>query len=533
MSIESLLGPMVICTTDGDMKMLHPGLPLSWGVMVLAMLFLSVIWAVFSPSSTVASRGEISSGHKMTTLPRLGAYAQQYFANPWVLLLLKLMTVAFFVMVIIAGLYGTPIAERNMATVLTWNLWWSGLVFSIFLFGSAWCAICPWDAIAQWLVRRRLWKRAEPTNSLNLRLPRFLKNVWPALILFIVLTWLELGLGITMNPYATAVVALFMVVAATIFLALFQRKAFCRNVCPVGRTIGFYSQLAPVELRPINNDICSQCETLECYHGNQDTEPCPTWQVMGSLKQNSYCLSCGNCGQSCPDNNIAWRLRAPSIEAIKGARPRWDEAWFMLGLLALTGFHGITMMPFWESWMTSLARMINDSGQLLISFTIGLSLSLFLVVALYSLLIMLTRYTSATEMNFKQSFSIMAFACLPMAFAYHMAHNLNHLIREGAGFSAILMNPLGQGSLPLTEAEKHQRHLDMWLSQDLLNSLQAGLMVFGFVIAVQTIRHRGLALISKINGRSWARQLSPMLLFALLMTLFHLWMLSQPMLMRM
>jgi len=60
-------------------------------------------------------------------------------------------------------------------------------------------------------VRRKLWRRAEPNNSLNLKVPRLLASVWPALFMFIALTWLELGVGITTNPYATAGVSLLMV----------------------------------------------------------------------------------------------------------------------------------------------------------------------------------------------------------------------------------------------------------------------------------------------------------------------------------
>ncbi len=78
-------------------------------------------------------------------------------------------------------------------------------------------------------------------------MPKQLRNVWPALLLFIGLTWLELGAGVTTSPYATALLALLMLVLATVSLSLFERKAFCRYFCPVGRTVGFYSQLAPVE----------------------------------------------------------------------------------------------------------------------------------------------------------------------------------------------------------------------------------------------------------------------------------------------
>ena len=508
--------------------MTHPGLPEAWGLATLAIVVLTGLWAVFAPEP--ASHG--SPVFSLARLPVIGAGLRRLAASRGVLLGLRLLMVAVFLLIIVAGLFGTPVPERNIATVLTWNIWWSGLVFSVFLLGSAWCAVCPWDALAQWLVRRRLWRRAEPNNSLNLRVPRALQNVWPALLMFIGLTWLELGVGITIDPYATALVALLMVVLATLALSVWQRKAFCRYVCPVGRTVGFYSQLAPVELRPIDPDICARCETLDCYHGNEEVEPCPTWLVMGRLKQNSYCTSCGNCSQSCPHTNIVWRFRSPSVEAVHGARPHWDEAWFMLGLLALTAFHGLTMMPFWEVWMSQLARFIGDSGRLLWSFSIGLVACLAVVAAVYTLLVAMTRRWTGSDLPFRRLFSVFGFVALPLAFAYHMAHNLNHLLRESAGLGDILMNPLGTGTLPLSMAEKHARHLDMWLSADVLFALQAGLMLFGFLVALQIVRHRGRGLLATTAGHSGWR-LAPMLVFAAGITGFHLWLLMQPMIMRM
>ncbi len=515
------------------MTMTHPGLPQSWGIFVLLLMLIASLWLLLSP----IAKSKTISTFNITNLPFIGWFFKKLAHSIGLLLILKILMVGFFLTVIIAGLFGTPIPERNFATLLTWNIWWAGLIFSIFFLGSAWCAVCPWDALATWLVRRRLWKRAIPNNSLNLRIPRYLNNVWAALFMFIGLTWLELGLGITNNPYATALVALLMVVLATLSLAIFKRKAFCQHICPVGRTIGFYSQLSAVELRPIQAKTCQDCESLDCYHGNNAIEPCPTSLVMGKLKQNSYCTSCGNCVQSCPHNNIAWRLRPPSIEATQGARPRWDEAWFMLGLLALTGFHGLTMMSFWEDWMRHLASIIGDSGQLIWSFSLGLTAILLLMALFYTLTIKAITYLTKTPLDFKRSFSNFAFVALPLAFTYHMAHNLNHLIRESDGVWAVVLNPLGTNTLPLSMAEKHQRHMDMWMSQETLFTLQALLMVIGFIIAIQIIRHRAKALCyeqQSNNQHSFlGLRLLPLLSFIIVITGFHLWMLMQPMVMRM
>jgi len=508
------------------MTMTHPGLPMAWGIGVCLFMALTTIW--FLVRSNAA--GVSSTRHfDLMTLPVIGSVLHYITTHNWILIVLKLVFAGLFLLIIWAGLFGTPIAERNIATVFTWNLWWSGLIVAVFFIGSAWCAVCPWNSIARWLVHPRL-SNYKFSNSLGLKVPKTLRTLWPALWLFVGLTWLELGFGITTDPYATALLALVMIIITTTSMALFERQAFCQYFCPVGRTIGFYSQLAPVELRPQSKDVCINCTSLDCYYGTDKIAPCPTHQVMGRMTQNTYCLSCGNCSQSCPYDNVTWRLRPPSAEAVQDARPHWDEAWFMVVLLALTSFHGITMMPFWENWMSTIARTIGDQGRLLISFTIGLALSLLLVVLVYLAAVWMTKYLCHKTITFKSLFSQFAFIALPLAFAYHLAHNLNHLTRESVDIGALLTNPLGTNTLPLTMAEKHDRMMDMVLAPNVLFGIQAGLLAFGFLISLLVIKRRSVNLISLDETNQV--YLLPMLLFASVMTGAHLWLLMQPMVMR-
>ncbi len=505
------------------MTMTHPGLPELWGYLVWGFMLLLGLWSLTAKIPHDLQRRTLNLEAFWLTRPLVRFFVHSL----WPLRLLKLVVVILFLLVIVAGLYGSPIAERNLATVLTWNIWWAGLIVSVFFLGSAWCAVCPWDALAGWMVRPRLWF-TKINNSLDLKVPRYLRSVWPALLMFIGLTWLELGVGVTTSPYATALLSLLMVVLATLSMAFFRNKAFCRYICPVGRTVGFYSQLAPVELRPIDDDVCAACTTLECYNGSDSVDPCPTQLVMGSLTQNTYCTSCGNCVRSCPQQNVSWRLRPPSHEAVADARPHWDEAWFMLGLLALTAFHGLTMMPFWEQWMSAFAQQIGDSGQLLISFSVGLLLSLLLPVLLYALTIFVLQHLNRKQIGFRSLFTGMVFITLPLAFVYHLAHNLNHLVREGVGLAEVFLNPLGSGLAPLSMAEKHQRHFDMLISQDALFVIQGLLMMFGFWLAIKVLRHRGQRLLPQAGWR-----MLPVLIFIIAVNGFHLWLLMQPMVMRM
>lgn len=509
-------------------QMSHPGLSAGWVMMVLIAMLYMVVWAIWIPVQIGRSRHTLS----LAQLPVVGTLARRLLTLPWLVLALRIAAAAIFLLVIYAGLFGTPLPERNLATMLTWTIWWSGLIGAIFFVGSAWCTICPWNALATWLVRRQLLRRGSETSSLGLRVPKVLRSIWPALLMLIGLSWFELGYGVTVSPHATALLALLLVVLATVSLAVFERRAFCRYFCPVGRTIGFYAELSPVALRPIDPDVCARCTTLECYHGTAEVEPCPTNLVMGRIKQNTYCISCDACSRSCPHQNVSWRLRSVGQEIIQTAHPRWDEAWFILGLLALTSFHGTTMLPIWEQWMSSLAQKIGDSGQLLWSFSITMAISLLAPAALFALLALLTQRIMANKPEYSRVFSALALSTLPLAFAYHLSHNLGHLVREGRNIGQVILNPLGVNTQPLTGMEIHARHMLSMAQHNTICALQVTLLLFGFWMAVRILRHRVTSVAPQgqvVAG--W--HILPMLTFIVAITLYNLWLLMQPMAMRM
>lgn len=507
--------------------MVHPGLSAGWVITILTIMVLIVVRTMsLSPGNSL-----FNNGISIIKLPLVGQYLEAFIRKPVILVGLRMFAAVVFLLVIYAGLFGTPIPERNIATMLTWTIWWSGVVISVFFVGTAWCAICPWDALASWMVRRRLWRRGSETSSLNLRVPKIFRSIWPALVMFITLTWLELGMGITTSPYATALLALLMVVLATVSLAIYERKAFCRYFCAVGRTLGAYSSMAPIALRPVKSDVCANCKTLDCYHGTDDIEPCPTHLVMGRITQSTYCTACGACVMSCPHENVNWQLRSVGHEITHASRPHWDEAWFILGLVALTLFHGFTMMPYWEDWIRQLAFQIGDSGKLLTSFSIGMLAGVLLPVVIFTGVIWLTyRLLNQTE-EFKRVFSTLAFGILPLAFTYHIAHNLSHLVRESHGFWSVAMNPLGTGSLPLSMQELHYRHLNPLILNDTVFALQALLVLFGFWLSLRIARQRLLSMAG--NRKTSQLVFMPILVFISVFSLVSLWLLMQPMIMRM
>ena len=504
--------------------MVHPGLPWAWALPVLLGIAAVAVWSLAAP--VPASGPEAGSPRRfaLATLPWAGPLLRRLARDPVPLSVLRLLVVFVFAVTVAIGFVGTVIPRDNLATVLTWTVWWTLVVASVLVVGTGWCSVCPWNTLAAWLVRRRLWGHDDAASSLELKVPRPLRSVWPALAMFTGLTWLELGEGITMSPAGTSALAVLMVVLATLSLAVFERGAFCRYFCPVGRTIGCYAQLAPVELRPIDQPSCDRCTTLECFHGTAEIEPCPTGLTMGRHMQNTYCLSCGACALSCRSHNVSWRLRPLAAEAAASGRPHWDEAWFMIGLLALATFHGLTMLPLWDDLVRRVGWAIGDSTRLLLSFSLLMVAGLALPATLYAAAVAVTRPSVAVP--YRRRFAGLAFAALPLAFAYHIAHNLTHLVREGTALGDALRDPLGRAPLP-DALEVHLRLLRTLLPDPVLFTVQAALMLGGFWLSMQILRRRGAGL--GLSG--W--RLAPMVLFAVVVSGIDTWILTHAMMMRM
>ncbi len=502
--------------------MLHPGLPWGWALPVLLGIVGLALWSLAASAPVAAAPRRFA----LAALPWAGPLLRRLTADPVLLSVLRLLTVFVFVATVVVGFVGTVIPRDNLATMLTWTVWWTLVVASVLVVGTGWCSVCPWNTLAAWLVRRRLWGHDETASSLELKVPRPLRSVWPALAMFTGLTWLELGEGVTQSPAETSALAVLMVVLATLSLALFERGAFCRYFCPVGRTIGCYAQLAPVELRPVDQSTCDRCTTLECHHGTDEIEPCPTGLTMGRRMRNTYCLSCGACALACRSHNVSWRLRPLAHEAATSGRPHWDEAWFMIGLLALATFHGLTMLPLWDDTVRWVGREIGDSTRLLVSFSLLMGVGLVLPAALYGLAVAATRPGAMAAVPYRRRFAGLAFTALPLAFAYHVAHNLTHLVREGASFGDVLLDPLGQQPLP-DPLVANLLLLRTLVPNQMLFTLQAALMLGGFWLSMEILRRRGAAL----GLVGW--RLAPMVLFAVAVSATDTWILTHPMMMRM
>jgi len=449
---------------------------------------------------------------------------------------LQLPLVLALFLILSAGFLGSPVAERNIATVLTWTIWWTLLIVDIVLLGRTWCLVCPWDALASWMRRLAFWRRRpEEPLALELKWPRWLKNVYPATLLFVGLTWLELGFGVTRSPRATAILGLLMLMLAVVPALLFERRSFCRYGCLIGRICGLYSMLAPVEVRPRSLDVCGACRTKACFAGNGKGYPCPTGQCLPAMKVNTYCTLCTECVKSCPEENVAINVRPWGADLQSPAGPRRDEAVLALVMLSLTSFHGLTMTPAWNgalAWLRGLTGMRHLSV-----FSIGMAAVLVapaLAYLLFSAAAVRRARPRAEAGAFRPALALAAgryaYPLIAVALMYHLAHNLGHLLTEAGSLVPVLSDPFGSGQDLLGTAGFAPTALAAPAS---IWTIQIALVLTGLVWALRATErtHRWLAKDWSIGSLPLAARVITAA-FILIMTAANLWLLAQPMEMR-
>lgn len=207
-----------------------------------------------------------------------------------------------------------------------------------------------------------------------------------------------------------------------------------------------------------------------------------------------------------------------------------DEAWFMLILLALTSFHGVTMMVFWENNISRFGRLIGDSGSLLPSFSLFMVAFLGLVAAFFIFSWKLTSISIDPALR-RKLFSRLAFVTIPLAFSYHLSHNIGHLFRESSGSGSVWLNPTGDGTLPLSLYDIQCRLENAMIVDSGIHAIQAILILSGVYLAVEILRKRMADLYLDDSHLSGIKLL-PMLLFIAGVSGFNLWLLMKPMIMR-
>jgi polyferredoxin len=377
-------------------------------------------------------------------LSRIG-WVNRLLRSRWLQWSLNALMLPFFVLAIMTGLLGTPAGNRNFGIVFVWIVWWGLLILILVpLGGRAWCAICPIPAPGEWL-QRRAFLGPRPGGrlfTLGRKWPRRLNNIWlqnaafmgVALFSAVVLT----------SPRVSAIVLLLFVLAAVATALVFERRTFCRYLCPVGGFIGLYSQVAPLEVRVKDREVCRTHKEKACYLGSDDGYGCPWLVFPGSLTKNSYCGMCTECFKTCTLNNVALNVRPFLADFRQTQGHRLDEAYKALIMITCSLIYSGVLLGPW-AFLKEAARAVGTPAW----FTYAgafLLINLALVPGLFYLCVWASeRLGRVADASPRRSYADYAAVLVPLGLAGWMAFTLSFVLLNFSYAWPALSDPFGWG----------------------------------------------------------------------------------------
>ncbi len=285
---------------------------------------------------------QVTKRFELTQIPWL----KRLLVSRWPLFLARAITLAGFVLTIFAGLIGSPVGSHNFAIIFVWIAWWTFLKLIAIPFGGrAWCSVCPIPAMGEWIQQGALVGPDGRGLGLGRQWPRRLRNVWLPTLGFGVI---GLFSAVTLTqPRVTSWVLLGMLLLAVVLSLVFERRTFCRYVCPIGGFIGLYSRLAPVQVRVKDRAVCAAHREKTCVTGSVQGYGCP-WQAFPvTLTQNTNCGLCMECLRSCPHDNLAVSVRPFGADLSQRAGRSLDQAYFGFMMLGSVVIYSIVMLGAW------------------------------------------------------------------------------------------------------------------------------------------------------------------------------------------
>ncbi|RMD71475.1 MAG: 4Fe-4S binding protein, partial [Cyanobacteria bacterium J149] len=254
-------------------------------------------------------------------------------------------TVAAFAFIVAILFFAPQMRSHNFALNFFWAWWWPLILIGFPLVGRLWCSICPFMIYGEITQKLRVWLL--PHIPLQ-KWPRQTAEKWGGWFLFtlftLILLWEELW-DLPNTAYLSACLLLLITAGAMICSAIFERRFWCRYLCPIGGMNGMFAKLAITELRAQQGICSAECTTYQCYKGGVQkgeglaTDGCPLYSHPAQLQDNRDCVLCMTCLKACPHRSVSFNLRPPGIELWTTHQPRSYEVALLFLLLNAVFLH--------------------------------------------------------------------------------------------------------------------------------------------------------------------------------------------------
>ena len=434
----------------------------------------------------------------------------------------------FFLVIVFLGLVDTRLPGRNLATKLTWTIWWAGIIFTFILVGRLWCLVCPIGAVNEWTSRL-----TQPTRTW----PKPLRNLWIANGSFVLLTWADVQLGVVRDPRVTAWIILLLLVSAILTGMYFQRRTFCRYLCPITGLIGIYSMVAPVELRAKKCESCRTHKEKECFTGGPANVGCPMFERLWEMDSNTYCNLCFECVKGCTQDNLVLRLRAFGSDLWSSSRRHLDEASLAVVLAGASLFLTGEMVQPWRDALETVSahvplHVLGITSQKTAEAVVNAGAFLVVTLVLVPLAVVVAAWVAQRLLawagrlhSLREVVTVFGYMFIPVGLSMHLAHNLHHLLDEGPGIAPVIQRtinrftPFSAGVPAWTLPPLLPHEVVYWMQM---------LLFMGFY-GVTLYAGARLARRHFSDAETTFRAAAPMVVVSLLLMLANVYVLSQPM----
>ena len=369
----------------------------------------------------------------------------------WFQFAVVLPNVLFFHLFLIAGLFGSPVGNRNIIVVFVWIFWWFFLISILVpFFSRSWCTVCPFPFFGEWFQRRaligvRMGKPGVGRNrmwGLNKRWPKALSNIW--LQNFGFLAMCTFSVALVTRPIASVIALGGLVLLGTVLHFIYRQRAFCDYVCPVSGFLSLYSMTSMIEVRSKDADVCTKCKDKSCLAGNEQGYGCPWMMYPSKMDRNNYCGFCMECMKTCSHDNMTVRARPfCSDTRIRG----YDEAWKAFIMITLALAYSTTLLGPWgtiKDWANP-----SESG-LWGHFAIyACSLWLLALVVLPGLFYCAVRIgkwlCGKPEAKMRELFLGFSYVFVPLGLLAWIAFSVPLMFVNGSYIISVISDPMGWG----------------------------------------------------------------------------------------
>ena len=362
-------------------------------------------------------------------------------------------TLGFFAFIVLVLFLAPQNRESNFALNLFWAWWWPGILIAFPFVGRLWCAVCPFMIYGE--ITQKLSLIMFPRQLK--KWPRNTAETWGGWFLFgmfaLILLWEELW-NLENTAYLSAWLLLIITAGAMICSAIFERRFWCRYLCPIGGMNGLFAKLSMTELRAQQGTCSAECTTYQCYKGGaakgegQETNGCPLYSHPAQLNENKDCVLCMTCLKACPHRSVEFNLRPPGIELWTTHTPHNYEVALLFLLLNVVFLHRLPEI----SIQLGLDLHLNSfSNHALISVVALVS-----PIAVPFLAQIAIKLVGKLNNKYKpRKFMELAYGYLPLVLAGNLSHYLRMGLGEGGKILPVTMATFGLNGASLPTLVAH------------------------------------------------------------------------------